>query len=190
VNVGYARVSTLEQSVEIQIDALTAAGCEQIFSEKVSGSSTTDRDELARALQFVRAGDVLMVTRLDRLARSMVDLTRIVADLTQRGVGFKCVQQAAVDTTDLQGRLMLNILGAFAEFETDLRRARQAEGIARAKARGVYSGKAPKVSEIDIRALRSEGLSAPEIAARLRCSKRTVYRYTPGCWAESPFEGQ
>lgn len=187
--VGYARVSTTDQSLDIQMEALRAAGCIHIFSEKVTGTSTTDRHELARAIDYVREGDALVVTRLDRLARSVADLSGIIARLTAKGVGFKCVQQAAVDTTDLQGRLMLNILSAFAEFETDLRKARQREGIERAKERGVYKSgpRSRKVSVADAIELRSDGLTAPEIAKRLRISIRQVYRLTDGMWGETPF---
>ena len=133
----YARVSSEGQSLEIQHEALTAAGCEKIFSEKVSGRSTKDRDQLASALDFVRENDTLIVTRLDRLARSVGDLHQIIEKLTAKGVSFKCLNQSGVDTDTSTGRLMLGVLGAVAVFENDIRRERQMEGIAKAKAAGI-----------------------------------------------------
>jgi DNA invertase Pin-like site-specific DNA recombinase len=137
---GYARVSTLDQDLSIQLDALTAAGCAVVRSEKVTGTSTEDREELATLLQFLREGDALVVTRIDRLARSLRDLQNIVHDLRQRGVTLKATEQP-IDTSTAAGKCFLDMLGVFAEFETNLRRERQLEGIARAKANGAYAGK-------------------------------------------------
>lgn len=190
VLVGYARVSSEDQDLTIQLEALAEVGCEKVFSEKRSGTTTEGRSELERALEYVREGDVLVVTRLDRLARSVVDLRRIVSMLQDKGVEFKCIQQG-FDTTRPEGRLMLSILGAFAEFETDIRKERQAEGIERAKAEGRYKGRSStKARPEDIRNARMlDGQSAAEIAKRFRISTDTVYRHTPGLWGESPFKG-
>lgn len=184
--VGYARVSSTDQDLTIQMEALAAAGVEKTFAEKLSGTSTAARDELRKALDWVREGDVLVVTRLDRLARSLVDLRGILDQLTAKGVGFRCLQQQ-MDTTTSEGRLMLNILGAFAEFETDIRRERQMEGIAKAQAKGVYNKRKPKYSPEEIYRLRDEeGLGASAIAERLGINRTTVYRTAPDGWGETP----
>ncbi|MGH6978276.1 MAG: recombinase family protein, partial [Brevundimonas sp.] len=164
--IGYARVSSTGQSLEVQLEKLKAAGCDEIFSEKRSGTTTADREALAEALRYARKGDVLIVSRMDRLARSVADLSKIVADLTTRQIGFRVLDQASVDTTTSNGRLMLNLLAAFAEFETDLRRERQREGIDKAKARGAYRGRPASIQPDQIAALHAEGLGATEIAKR------------------------
>ncbi len=133
--VGYARVSTTDQSLDIQDQELRAAGCERVFGEKVSGT-TADRPELKACLDFVREGDVLLVTRLDRFARSSRDLHNLLHSLDAKGVGFRCVEQSGIDTTTSMGRLVLSILGSVAAFETELRAERQREGIEAAKRRG------------------------------------------------------
>lgn len=174
--VGYARVSSAGQSLEIQQEALDAAGCERVFAEKRSGTSTGGRDELAEALDFVREGDTLVVTRLDRLARSSQDLHNIIAGLTKKGVEFKCLQQAGVDTVSNMGKLVLAILGAVAEFETDIRKERQREGIEKAKAAGAYRGRKPSADVQAIRDLKAQGLGPSAIAKRLKVGRTTVYR--------------
>jgi len=174
--VGYARVSSVGQSLDIQREQLLAAGCERVFEEKMSGTTTEGRERLDEALRYVREGDLFMVCRLDRLARSMIDLRKIVDDLTAKGVGFRALQQGAIDTTRSDGRLLLNILGSFAEFETDIRRERQADGIAKAKAKGVYKGRPKSVDAVRIAALRAEGLGATEISRRLGIGRASVYR--------------
>lgn len=174
--IGYARVSSTGQSLEVQLDKLREAGAEEIFAEKRSGTTTDDRQELEHALRFARKGDVLVVTRMDRLARSVSDLRKLIDDLTARGVGFRVVDQAAVDTTTPNGRLMLNMLAAFAEFETDLRKDRQREGIDKAKARGVYQGRPASLPRDQVRALRAEGMGATDIAKRLGMGRASVYR--------------
>ncbi|MBV2150173.1 recombinase family protein [Sphingobium sp. AS12] len=154
--VGYARVSTEDQDLTIQVDGLAAAGCEKVFSEKRSGTST-DRQALQACLEFVRDGDVLLVTRLDRFARSMADLHSMLSTLSERGVGFRCVDQAGVDTTTTHGKLLLGILGSVAEFETRLRAERQREGIDRAKANGVYKGKRATIDAQRVREMLADG---------------------------------
>lgn len=149
---GYARVSSTGQSLDLQIEALTAVGCGKIYSEKRSGRTAADRTELARTLDQLRCGDALVVCRLDRLARSVGDLHCIIEQLNAAGVLFRCLQQGGVDTATSTGKLMLAILGAVAEFENDIRRERQRDGIERAKERGgVYRG---RPATIDPRAIR------------------------------------
>jgi len=174
--VGYARVSSVGQSLDIQLDQLKAAGCEKVFAEKRSGTTTEGRDQLAAAIDWVREGDVLIVSRLDRLARSIIDLRRIIDRLSEKGVGFRCLQQGAIDTTRSDGRLLLNILASFAEFEADIRRERQADGIAKAKAEGRYKGRPPSIRGDEIAALQEAGLGATEIARRLGIGRASVYR--------------
>lgn len=174
--IGYARVSSTGQSLEVQLEQLHAAGCEKIFAEKRSGTTRDGRDELAACLEWVREGDVLCVTRLDRLARSIIDLRTIVDALQTKGVGFRAIQQGAIDTTKAEGKLLLNLLASFAEFETDLRKSRQAEGIAKAKEKGRYNGRPASINADDIARLRADGLGATEIARVLKIGRASVYR--------------
>jgi DNA invertase Pin-like site-specific DNA recombinase len=139
--VGYARVSSTDQSLEVQLEALAQAGCEKVFAEKVSGSSTKDRVELANAIDFVREGDTMIVTRLDRFARSISDLYKLLEALRAKGVEFRCINQSGVDTDSSTGRLMMGVLGAVAQFENDIRRERQIEGIRKAMKAGKYRGR-------------------------------------------------
>jgi DNA invertase Pin-like site-specific DNA recombinase len=174
---GYARVSTIDQDLSIQHAALAAAGCTVIRAEKVSGTSTEGREELATLLEFLREGDTLVVTRIDRLARSLRDLQNIVHDLRQRGVTLKATEQP-IDTSSAAGKCFLDMLGVFSEFETNLRRERQMEGIARAKANGVYAGRGRKAS-IDatrVREMKASGIGATEIAKELGIGRASVYR--------------
>lgn len=185
--VGYARVSTADQDLSVQLEALKAAGCEVTFSEKKTGTKREGRAALEECIASLRAGDVLVVHRLDRFARSMLDLAELIRDLQARNVGFRCIMQSAIDTTTSEGRLMLHLLGAFAEFETDLRKARQAEGIRRAKGRGVYKGAAPNPHADEVRQLRASGVAPAEIARRMtarghRMSERTAYRLAGRAW--------
>lgn len=173
---GYARVSTAGQDLEIQEQLLRDAGCEKMFLEKASGSSQEGRAALAAALDYVREGDTLIVTRLDRLARSMSDLRDIIDRLTEKGVAFKALQQGAIDTTSSSGRLMLNMLAAFAEFETDLRRERQREGIEKAKAAGVYRGRPKSIPSAEVIRLLDSGIGPAEVARQLKIGRASVYR--------------
>ena len=174
--VGYARVSSVGQSLDIQLGELEKAGCEKVFAEKRSGTSADARAALQDALEFVRDGDTLVVTRLDRLARSSNDLHNIIAKLTAKGVKFHCVQQSGVDTDSGMGKLVLAILGAVAEFETDIRKERQREGIDKAKADGRYKGRKPSVDVAKVRELHSAGVGPSAIAKELRMGRTSVYR--------------
>jgi DNA invertase Pin-like site-specific DNA recombinase len=174
--VGYARVSSVGQSLEVQLEQLQAAGCEKVFAEKRSGRTATDREELQRALEWVREGDVFLVTKLDRLARSIADLRQIVDRLTAKGVDFTVLQQGGIDTTTSNGRLLLNVLGAFAEFEADIRKERQADGIAKAKLEKRYKGRKATISREDVQRLKAEGLGGTEIARKLGIGRASVYR--------------
>ena len=145
MNFGYARVSTDGQSIDAQVRQLTKAGCKKVFREAASGAKT-DRAQLRRLLDQLEADDVLMVTRLDRLARSTRDLLNTLAAITDRRAGFRSLGDTWADTTTSHGRLMLAVLGGLAEFERDLIRARTGEGRERAKARGVKMGRKPKLT--------------------------------------------
>ena len=173
---GYARVSTLDQDLTVQRQALGAAGCGVIRAEKASGSRRDGRTELQVLLDFVQPGDSLVVTRIDRLARSLKDLQDIVHELKGRGVTLRATEQP-VDTGTAAGKAFLDMLGVFAEFETNLRRERQLEGIALAKARGVYRGRKPSIDPIEVRRLREQdGLGPTAIARRLGIGRASVYR--------------
>lgn len=177
---GYARVSTADQHTGLQEEALRRAGCGTIRSEKRTGTSRDGRTELRTLLDFLRAGDTLVVTRIDRLARSIADLQDIVRELKGKGVGLRATEQP-IDTSTAAGKAFLDMLGVFAEFETNLRRERQAEGIAKAKAAGVYRGRKPTVDIARIRELRAdENLGATEIARRLGIGRASVYRVLKG----------
>ncbi len=174
---GYARVSTGEQDLTIQREALAKAGCTIIREEKRSGTSREGRTELETLMAFLRPGDVLMVTRIDRLARSMRDLQNIVGELKDKGVALKATEQP-IDTGSAAGKAFLDMLGVFAEFETNLRRERQMEGIAKAKAEGIYAGKGRRrsVDREAITRLKAEGRTPTDIASALKINRVTVYR--------------
>src|SRR6187399_1837041 len=152
--IGYARVSTIDQNLDVQENALRAAGCDTIRSEKRTGTTTAGRDELRTILDFLRKGDVLMVTRIDRLARSIGDLQDIVRAVKARGASLRATEQP-IDTSTAAGKCFLDMLGVFAEFETNLRKERQLEGIADAKARGVYKGRPKTIRVADVLAMRT-----------------------------------
>ena len=173
--IGYARVSTTDQDLSLQETALRNAGCEVIRSEKRSGTTTEGRAELQTVLEFLRKGDVLMVTRIDRLARSIGDLQDIVRTIRARGAALKATEQP-IDTSTAAGKCFLDMLGVFAEFETNLRRERQLEGIAKAKAAGVYKGRPPTIDPSEVLRLKNEGLGASKIAKRLKIGRASVYR--------------
>ena len=179
---GYARASTTDQDVTIQVEALKAAGCTAIRSEKRSGTSRAGRTELATILDFIREGDTLVVTRIDRLARSLGDLQDIVRTLKEKGAALKATEQP-IDTSTAAGKAFLDMLGVFAEFETNLRRERQMEGIAQAKERGVYRGRKAVISVADIQARKAQGMGASAIAKELGISRASVYRVIGGAGA-------
>ncbi|MEO9575640.1 MAG: recombinase family protein [Roseobacter sp.] len=174
--IGYARVSTNEQDLSIQQEALKAAGCQKVFEEKISGNTRSGRQALVSALEYMRGGDTLVVTRLDRLARSMSDLLSIVSELKDKGVQLKATEQP-VDTSSAAGKAFLQMLGVFSEFETNLRKERQMEGILKAKAAGKYRGRSQSIDRDAVRRLReTERLGPTEIARRLGIARASVYR--------------
>lgn len=177
--IGYARVSTEDQHCAIQEETLRTAGATIIRSERKSGTSTDGRTELATVLDFVREGDTLLVTRIDRLARSLMDLERIVQQLRDKGVHLRATEQP-IDTASPAGRAFLQMLGVFAEFETAIRRERQMEGITKAKALGVYKGRKPSVPVERVQEMKAEGLGASEIAKRLGIARSSVYEALKG----------
>ena len=172
---GYARVSSSGQDLTIQVEALTNAGCETIRQEKLSGISTQGRDELNTLLDFLRDGDELVVTRIDRLARSIRDLQNIVYDLGKKGVTLSATEQP-ISTQTSAGKCFLDMLGVFGEFETNLRKERQMEGIAKAKAKGVYKGRKPSVDVEKVKALKENGMGASAIAKEMGIGRASVYR--------------
>ncbi|WP_299656402.1 recombinase family protein [uncultured Jannaschia sp.] len=172
---GYARVSTTDQDLTVQRAALSRAGCAVIREEKVSGTSRQGREELGILLTFLQPGDELVVTRVDRLARSIGDLQDIVRELHEKKVALVATEQP-IDTSTAAGKAFLDMLGVFAEFETNLRRERQMEGIARAKARGIYKGRKPVVDPEQVRALHAQGIRTVAIARELGISRSTVWR--------------
>jgi DNA invertase Pin-like site-specific DNA recombinase len=173
--IGYARVSTTDQDLSIQQAALKAAGCEVIRAEKRSGTTTKGRDELRTILDFLRDGDVLTVTRIDRLARSIGDLQDIVRAVRAAGASLRAIEQP-IDTDTAAGKCFLDMLGVFAEFETNLRRERQLEGIAKAKATGVYKGRTASIDADQVRKMKTNGLGPTEIAKTLGIGRASVYR--------------
>jgi DNA invertase Pin-like site-specific DNA recombinase len=175
---GYARVSTDGQSVAAQVDQLTQAGAERIFKEKVSGA-ITHRQQLKRALDTLDEGDLLVVTRLDRLARSTRDLLNTLAAIAEKKAGFRSLGDAWADTTTPHGRLMLTVLAGLAEFERDLIRARTSEGRERAKARGVKLGRPFKLTphqQREARTRRERGDTLMDIARSYNVSHSTISR--------------
>ncbi|NHB98739.1 recombinase family protein [Photorhabdus stackebrandtii] len=173
---GYARVSTNDQDLALQSQMLRVAGCEIIRAEKASGTKRDGRSELQLLLDFLRPGDTLIVTHIDRLARSIKDLQDIVYSLNQRGITLKATEQP-VDTRTAAGKAFLDMLGVFAEFETNLRRERQLEGIAAAKARGVYRGRKSSIDPAEVyRLYIVEKMGATAIARQLGIGRASVYR--------------
>ena len=176
-SIGYARVSSIGQSLEVQLDKLR--DCDKVFQEKRSGKQTDNRPELLKALDYVREGDSLVISRLDRMARSVLDLAKIAERLKKKGVALKVLDQS-IDTSTSEGKLMFHMLGAFAEFENDIRRERQQDGIAKALANGVRFGRKPVLSEeqqATIRRLRAdEGFTIAQLMERFHIGRTTVYR--------------
>jgi DNA invertase Pin-like site-specific DNA recombinase len=173
--IGYARVSTADQDCSIQEAALRTAGATIVRSEKRSGTALKGRAELETILDFLQAGDTLIVTRIDRLARSVADLERIVASVKAKGAFLQATEQP-IDTSSPAGTAFLQMLGVFAQFETALRRERQMEGITKAKAEGRYKGRPATVDAARVREMHEEGVSPSEIARRLAIGRASVYR--------------
>ena len=172
---GYARVSSSSQTLEEQIAALTAAGCDVVRSEKQSGRTASDRAELQTLLAFLRAGDALMVTRIDRLARSVLDLLKIVEELREKGATLQALHQA-IDTGSPAGMAFLQMLRVFAEFERSSILDRQRAGIAAARAAGRKGGRKAVIPRGDVARLLGEHIGATEIARRLSIGVASVYR--------------
>ena len=180
--VGYACVSMHYQNPALQLDALTAAGCEKVFTEKASGAQR-DRPELAAALSYMRSGDSLVVWKLDRLARSLPQLIETVATLEDQGIGFRSLTEA-IDTTTAGGKLVFHIFGALAEFERSVIRERTRAGLKAARDRGRKGGRPPALSAADLAVakalLRDPAITVDEVATRLKVSPATLYRHLPG----------
>ena len=185
--VGYARVSTQDQKPELQLDALKAAGCEEIFVEKASGAQR-ERPEMQAAIRHMRSGDTLVVWKLDRLARSVKQLIETVEALEAKGVGFRSLTEA-IDTTTPGGKLIFHVFGALAEFERSIIRERTRAGLDAAKARGRKGGRPPKLKEADLKAARAmladKSITVEEVAKHLRVSPATHYRHLPAARAQA-----
>ncbi|HEY8127358.1 MAG TPA: recombinase family protein [Hyphomicrobium sp.] len=176
VRIGYARVSTLEQELALQIDALRAAGCDRIFEDRASGAKA-DRPGLTQALAFVREGDVLVTWKLDRLARSLPHLIETVNQLEKSGAGLQSLTEA-IDTTTPGGRLVFHVFGALAQFERDLIRERTRAGLSAAASRGRRGGRKPVVTADKLsraESLIGKGLTVREAASRLKIGKTALY---------------
>lgn len=182
--IGYARTSTTDQKagLEAQLRELNKAGCDKIFSEEVSSVQKVARKELEAALEFAREGDVIVVTKLDRLARSVAHLLELVETIETKGVSLR-ILDLAIDTATPTGRLMLTLIGGIAQFEREIMLERQREGIAKAKAEGRYKGrKATAVAKSDeIKKLANEGMKPLQIAKELSVGKSSVYRILNEC---------
>jgi len=178
--VGYARVSSTGQNLTSQIEILQKAGCEKIFQEKKSGTKSYNRPELQNALDFVRNGDTLIVTRLDRCSRNVKDLHQIIETLNEKEVSFKATEQE-IDTSSSAGRLMIGLLSIVSAFETDLRAERQADGIASAKKRGVKFGGTPKLTDEDVLRIMDfqncTTMTNADIAKEFDIARSTLLRY-------------
>src|SRR3954471_18690485 len=177
--IGYARVSTLDQTLALQQDALTVAGCEQLYTDTVSGS-VTERPGLTQALSHLRAGDTLVVWRLDRLGRSLAHLIETVGQLQERGIGFRSLQEQ-LDTTTSGGKFVFHVFGALAEFERNLIRERTHAGLAAARARGRLFGRPKVLSLQQVKQLQTlakdERNTVTEICQTLKISRATYYRH-------------
>jgi DNA invertase Pin-like site-specific DNA recombinase len=173
--IGYARVSTIDQDLELQHAKLKAEGCEVIRAEKVSGGSREGRAELATVIAFLRPGDELMVTRLDRLGRDTRDVLNVIHECEQKGA-FVTVLDPHVSTRGDMGHVILTVLGMVAQMERRFIKERQREGIERAKTNGIYAGGKRRLDRAEVRALHLFGLGPSEIAGKLGCSRMQVYR--------------
>jgi DNA invertase Pin-like site-specific DNA recombinase len=172
---GYARVSTTDQDLTVQRQALKGAGVATIFEEKASGTKRDGRTELQKLLGVLADGDTLVVTRLDRLGRSLRDLANVAHEIEEAGANLKVIEQS-VDTSTAAGRAFFGMLAVFAAFETDVRRERQMEGIALARRRGVYKGGTPRLDRERVKQLAKEGVGPAKIARELGMARSSVYR--------------
>ncbi|GAA0679801.1 recombinase family protein [Rheinheimera tangshanensis] len=174
--IGYARVSTQDQNTALQLDALNASGCEQIFHEHITGKHR-ERPELLQCMRTLRSGDVLVVWKLDRLARSLKDLVEIIDELQKRGIGFKSLTES-IDTTNSTGKLIFHIFGALAEFEHSLIVERTKAGLAAARARGKKGGRKPALSDSDIKKaaamLSDPMITKAEVSKHFKVSRTTL----------------
>ena len=177
--IGYARVSTGQQHLSLQLDALTKFGCQTIYEEKISGASASERPELAQCFKALRSGDTLVVWRLDRLGRSLKDLVEIVISLEARGIGFTSLSES-IETTTATGKLMFHVFASMAEFERNLIRERTNAGLAAARARGRVGGRKPKLDDQqkkEIRTLLADpDIKVGSVAKRYGVSRMTLYR--------------
>ena len=191
MNIGYARVSTVDQNLDLQRDALAKAGCERVFEEKKSGKAGTRRPEFEAALAFLRPDDVLIVWKLDRLGRSLVEMMRTIDTLRRDKVRFQSLTEH-FDSDTAHGRFALQMHGAMAEYFLDLNRERTMEGLKAALARGRKGGRRKKLSEADQAAaramLKEATIPVAQIAARLGVSRTTFYGYFPAARARSSTE--
>lgn len=185
--IGYARVSTQEQDPSLQLDALAAAGCSKIFTEKASGAQR-DRPQLQAALEYMRPGDTLVVWKLDRLARSLKQLIETVESLEGQGIGFKSITEN-IDTTTSSGKLVFHIFAALAEFERSIIKDRTQAGLAAARARGRVGGRPRALIDDDLviakALLRDPNITVAEVARRIKVSPATLYRYLPAAKSTS-----
>ena len=175
MKIGYARVSSSGQCLDSQLESLKNYGVEKIFKEKVSGTSTKGRDELKKCLEFVREGDEFVITRIDRCSRSILDLQLIVNQLKEKGVSITATEQP-ISNKDATGKCFMDMLGVFAEFETNLRHERQMEGIKIAKEKGKFKGKQASIDVKKIKILKDEGVNPTDIARQMNISRGSVYR--------------
>ncbi len=187
--IGYARVSTVDQDLQVQLERLRSEGCEIIRSEKVSGGSREGRNELATVIEFLREGDELVVTRLDRLGRDTRDVLNIVHDCQQSGA-FITVLDPHISTRGEMGHIILTVLGMVAQMERRFIRERQREGIAKAKAKGAYKGGKPRIDINQVLQLHFEGTRPSAIATKVGCSRMQVYRILRSAKLERPDRNQ
>lgn len=176
--IGYARVSTADQNLDLQLDALERAGCGEIYKDKASGRAKTGRPELANALRALRAGDTLVVWRLDRLGRSLADLVQIINELGEKGIGFKSLTEQ-IDTTTAQGRMFLGVFATMAQYQRDVINENTREGLKAARARGRMGGRPSKLDDQAVREiealLRDPAITVGDVATRYGVSRATIY---------------
>lgn len=174
--VGYARVSTEEQSLEAQLVQLKASGCDRLVQESASGKSMEHRDGLKAILRLMGAGDVLVVCKLDRLARNTLDMLKLIEEITKKGAHVRSLAEGWADTSSPAGNLIITVMAGIAQFERDRMLERQREGIALARSQGKFKGRPAKMPNEEIRALRASGMGATAIMRKLKISRASVYR--------------